>query len=249
VLLGASNLTRAMSTVVGTLETVPGGPWEIVSAAGHGRSYGMASSLWGRQLPGIVDCGLWDALAASSLPTSALLTDIGNDLLYGAAVDQVVRWVEMCLDRLAAIEAEITITGLPLDRLHQLSRTFFYLFRTILFPRSQLTHSQAMRRATRLDSALRDLAIHRSACFIAPSPTWYGIDPIHIRRRDWSPAWRSILEQWPSLAGKTRSVRGSLRRWWPLQCVAPERMRRFGIAHYRRQPDTCFRNGTTVAMY
>ena len=55
--------------------------------------------LW-RELPGIVECGLWDALAQRPpAPTVALLTDIGNDLLYDVPVPQIVSWVETCLDR------------------------------------------------------------------------------------------------------------------------------------------------------
>ena len=57
----------------------------------------------GRELPGITTCGLWDALAARPpARTAALVTDVGNDLLYGAPVAAILDWVAECLDRLAA---------------------------------------------------------------------------------------------------------------------------------------------------
>ncbi|MCZ6542107.1 MAG: hypothetical protein O6768_00410, partial [Planctomycetota bacterium] len=90
VLLGASNLTRGISRAVGIAQAILGTPLEVLIAMGHGRSYGQRSRVLGRSLPGIVDCGLWDALLhGSGRPTYALLTDIGNDVMYGASVPSI----------------------------------------------------------------------------------------------------------------------------------------------------------------
>ena len=65
VLLGASNLTKGISLILDAadrgLDVRRGEGFEVMLAYGHGRSYGMDSSLFGRSLPGILDCGLWDA--------------------------------------------------------------------------------------------------------------------------------------------------------------------------------------------
>ncbi|MEX0819484.1 MAG: hypothetical protein WD070_07815, partial [Pirellulaceae bacterium] len=85
VLLGASNIARSPAIVFDSARSAWGSPLDIVAATGHGRSYGMTSCVLGRTLPGILQCGLWEALATRPLvPTAALLTDIGNDILYGA---------------------------------------------------------------------------------------------------------------------------------------------------------------------
>lgn len=248
-LLGASNLTRAFSTVVGLLESAQQGPLEILAAMGRGRSYGMPSRMLGRELPGIVDCGLWDRLSTTPLPTWALVTDVGNDVLYGAEVDAIVGYVATCLDRLASVGAEIVVTGLPIERLQRLGPLPFYLFRTILFPSSRLSHDQALRRAQQLDDALQSLAARRSARFVAPRASCYGLDPIHIRRREWSGAWRRFLEQWPSSAGKIGPVRASLPRWWALQRAAPCDVRWFGVARRHAQPSQHLRGGSTISLY
>src|SRR5262249_38307569 len=100
ILLGASNLTRGISTVVETEPCIWGRPLDILAAFGHGRSYGSRRWLLGRELPGIVECGLWQALEKSPpAPTAALITDIGNDVLYEEPVDTIVSWVEWCLDQ------------------------------------------------------------------------------------------------------------------------------------------------------
>ena len=89
VLLGASNLTRGISTAVETTRRAVGGPAEYFIAMGHGRSYGARSRVMGRGLPGITECGLWGALGDDHSPTYALLTDVGNDVAYGASVDTI----------------------------------------------------------------------------------------------------------------------------------------------------------------
>jgi hypothetical protein len=84
VALGASNLTRGFQTVVATARSMAGPRAEVVAALGHGRSYGMASRLMVRTLPGILQSGLWHQLEVlPPAPTRALVTDVGNDVLYG----------------------------------------------------------------------------------------------------------------------------------------------------------------------
>ncbi len=77
------------ATVVGwafTLVGLPGNWLMVLAAAGYGRCYGVKSRFVLRDLPPILDCGLWSALRKTShAPTYALLTDIGNDLMQESA--------------------------------------------------------------------------------------------------------------------------------------------------------------------
>ncbi|HEX5443564.1 MAG TPA: hypothetical protein VFW87_07035, partial [Pirellulales bacterium] len=114
VLLGASNVTRGISTVVETACRVWGRPLDLLAAIGHGRSYGMKSTVLVRTLPGILDCGLWPALAERPpAHTAALVTDVGNDLFYGADPPQIAGWIEACVDRLAKLDAAVVMTRMP----------------------------------------------------------------------------------------------------------------------------------------
>src|SRR6185312_6977256 len=103
VLLGASNLKASLPLVVDLLRRRAGGPVEVLAACGHGRSYiAWSRFLAIRHLPGIAGCGLWQALEdRPGLSTVALLTDAGNDLVYGAPVPAIVRGIEACLEKLA----------------------------------------------------------------------------------------------------------------------------------------------------
>src|SRR5688572_31021942 len=106
ILLGASNLKISLPPLLAGLRRRAGGPVEAFIACGHGRSYGAWSRfLFVRRLPGIAGCGLWPALEASpplrNVRRVALLTDAGNDLVYGASPEEIAGWIGTCLDRLA----------------------------------------------------------------------------------------------------------------------------------------------------
>ena len=121
ILLGASNVARGISALTGTARAIWGQPLEVFAAFGRGRSYGLPSRVLVRELSGIVQCGLWDAVGRRDrLPTAALVTDIGNDLIYGRSVDEIAQWVDTCLARLNALEARTVVTGLPIDNLASL---------------------------------------------------------------------------------------------------------------------------------
>ena len=94
-------------------------------------------SVFGRKISGIFPCALWQDLQnRPPLPTAALVTDIGNDLLYGVTPDRLLEWVERCLDRLADAGAATVVTQLPIDSIERLGEARFRFFRRLLFPRS-----------------------------------------------------------------------------------------------------------------
>ncbi|HEY3395822.1 MAG TPA: hypothetical protein VGK58_24180, partial [Lacipirellulaceae bacterium] len=140
IFLGASNLRLSFGTVVAAARRTWGEPLEIMAAIGHGRSYGQDSTVFGRKISGIFPCALWqDLQKRPALPTSALVTDIGNDLLYGVPPEQVLEWVGRCLDRLADVDATTLVTELPIASIERLSESRFQFFRRLFFPRSKLT--------------------------------------------------------------------------------------------------------------
>src|SRR3954464_8187704 len=135
ILLGASNLTRSFPTVVATVQQTWSEPVEIMAARGHGRSYRQDSWDRGRKISGIFPCALWQDLQnRPQLPTVGLVTDIGNDILYGIAPDQLLNWVERCLDLLAAAGAATIITQMPIGSIEGLGERRFQFFRRLFFP-------------------------------------------------------------------------------------------------------------------
>ena len=62
VLLGASNLTLSLRLAIQQIQHCCGRPSEVLAAVGHGRSYGQSSQVLIRELPGIIESGLWSQL-------------------------------------------------------------------------------------------------------------------------------------------------------------------------------------------
>jgi len=225
ILIGASNVTIAFPRLVHGLSQRVGGPLEIWGVHGHGRSYGTWSKVLGRSLPGIIGSRFWDAWTPSNntTPPRALLTDIGNDILYGHDAAQILEWVETCVDRLKGLDAEIVMTRLPLASLEKLSRLRFTLARKILFPGCSLALADVRRHAGELDAGVIALAAKHSIPLAEPEGRWYGIDPIHIRSRWMESAWQKILRGWfpdtspPAFrrVGLSRALQAW--RWWPAE--------------------------------
>lgn len=250
VLLGASNLTRGISTVVETARLTWNEPLSVLAAAGHGRSYGMTTSVFGRRLPAILECRLWrDLSAAPPGPTAILLTDIGNDLIYGSSVETIFRWVETCLDRLLEPEATAILTGLPLAGLTTRPQWQFDLLKRLFFPSRDLRYQEVIERAFELDERLEQLAKERNVSRIVPERAWYGWDPIHIKMQSWPTAWQNILAPWSNSEKNFCAAKGSLRRWIYLRRLHPAERVLWGCAQQQTQPAGRLSDGTTIAWY
>lgn len=228
------------------------GPIELFAAHGHGRSYGMSSRVLWRVLPGIRQCGIWAALedrpARGDAPL-ALVTDIGNDLLYGAIPDQILRWVDLCIDRLEEQGAHIVATALPMESLAKLGRTRYAFLKAILFPGKGPTWQHMQELARSLDSGLAELAKRRQFCLIRPSGDWYGFDPIHIRRSRQTAAISRIFSGWPGIDGHVlvrRPAHGTAIRTWRLR---PAERTMFGKGRLTPQPVATLDDGSLVSLY
>ena len=249
VVLGASNVMRSLGHVVDEARVAWGSPLDLLVATGYGRSYGTDSRVLGRSLPGLLDCGIWPALRdRPPSPTAALLTDVGNDILYGASAERIVEWVETCLDRLRPQVDELLLTQLPLAGIDALGAARFRLVRALLFPSSSVSLAEARAIAHEVNDRITDAAWRHGADVVAPDPAWYGLDPVHVRRRQRRDAWRTILGHWTD-AGEVPvqglSGFGRIR----LRALLPERRRFLGIPQQRTQPAATFSDGSRLSLY
>lgn len=257
VLLGASNVTLGFPRILAALRRVFGGNFDVFAAHGHGRRFGGPSWVPVRTLPGIRDCGLWAALeqsraslgeTAARVPLYALVTDIGNDLVFNSGPDEIIGWVEECLARLRDHGARLTIGRLPLESVTGLGRLRFNLTRSLFFPFSRLTHERVRIDAPRLDELVAETAIRFGAATFQPDPGWYGFDPIHIRRASRAVAWQGALSQWsagdfgPALSP---GIRESLRSWR----IRPAERQVLGVERRSPQPAPPWSDGTRVWLY
>jgi hypothetical protein len=250
ILLGASNVRLGLAVAIATARRIWGGPLDLLAACGLGRSYGQCRLVLGRALPGIRECGLWAALEQrTSAPTAALITDVGNDLLYEVPVPEIESWIRECVDRLLSRGARVVLTPLPLCNIRALSPSKFLLLRSILFPRCRFTLATVRERAFDLDERLRDLARRRNLLLAEHRPEWYGFDPIHVRWRHRSKAWQEMLGKWLNAPASAPALRWPFRHSLYLHRLRPERHWLFGRERRQTQPAGLLPDGTTVSLY
>jgi hypothetical protein len=245
VALGASNLTRGFHSVVSTARAAWGPEVEIVGALGHGRSYGADSRFLVRTLPGILSSGLWrDLESRPRVPARALVTDVGNDILYGFAPNQTLAWVAEALDRLRGFTDDIVLTDLPMANIRRLSPAGFVLFRSMFVPSCRLSFGEVLDRAERVNAGLADLSVAHGARFFRLDPAWYGFDPIHIRPSAWRLAWREMLGPPAGLAPERSGLEA-----WRLYLMRPERQWLAGVEQVTPQTGIRLRSGGRVWLY
>ena len=246
VALGASNLTRGFQTVVSTTRAAWGPHVEVLAALGHGRSYGTRSQLVFRTLPGILDSGLWHELGSRPhMATRALVTDVGNDILYGFSPEQTLAWVAEAVRRLRRVTDDIVVTDLPLASIRRLSKPKCLVIRSILVPSCRLSLAQVLERAARVNTGLADLASAEGVRFFHLDPAWYGFDPIHVRASLWHQAWQQILGAQSQLVADGVSMAESLR----LYLMRPERRWMFGLEQFTQQSGIALPSGGHVWLY
>ena len=246
VALGASNLTRGLHMVVSTARRLRGPDVEILAALGHGRSYGATSRLLARSLPGILQSGIWSRLEAlPPAPTRCLVTDVGNDILYGSPAAQTIGWVEETVDRLQRHSGDIVLTDLPMEGIRGLSNARFLFFRSLYVPGCRLSLSQVRDTTERVNDGLRQLAEARGLRLCRMKPAWYGFDPIHIRPSLWNMAWQEILCGGTIPGGAPASRLEA----WRLYFLRPERRRLFGIEQVTPQAGTPLAAGGRLWLY
>lgn len=252
ILLGASNVTLSFPRLWHGLRRAFAEPVELFAAHGHGRSFGNWNRIGPRELPGLVDCRLWDDLAAlppTNEPSRALITDIGNDILYGVEPDQIAAWVETCLRRLTELRTRIVLTQLPITNTANLGQSRFRFFRTLFFPDCRLTLEAVVSRATRLNESVVELGRRFNVPIPQLRAEWYGLDPIHVLRRHRDTAWREILSTWfeePHIAAfPAVNFSESLRLWRQ----RPKIRHWFGREQHCLQPALREPDGSTLWLY
>ena len=253
VLLGASNVARSFSTLLSASRAVFQQPIDFVTACGHGRSFGIATRALGREIPGIVPCGLWNHLQQQpAAATYALLTDIGNDLVYDVPPETILGWVRECLERL--IDAgtppkNIVVTMLPMGSISQVGWWRYQFFRMLLFRGCQLKIEEIICRAEQINSELTEIFSKFSVTVIEQPKTWYGFDPIHHRRALKTAVWSEILSSWNRTQSFPNFTNGRYGEWFYIRSRVPHERRVFGRTQRRQTPIYPLRDDSTLAIF
>jgi hypothetical protein len=217
-LFGASNLTLGWNAVVSELVHRWQTPLNINVCLGMGRSWIGPSRVFWRILPGITECGLWHHLPEPSSRVAVMMTDIGNDIVYGYPSGKILDAVRVCLDRVLtwAPDCEIVMTRLPVPSIQTLTPIRFRIMRLILFPGSSRTLSSILSESEQVDRGVCDLAKEYSLRLIDSKAEWYGFDPIHVLKPKRAEVFCHYFSHWtrearnaadPGIPERLRSTR------------------------------------------
>jgi hypothetical protein len=245
--LGASNVTLGLSAVLSTARAAWGQDVEVLAALGYGRSYGSPSTIAFRNLPGILQSGLWQDLAAlPAAPTHGLITDIGNDILYGSSPEQILGWVEEAAERLLVFTPDVAITDLPVESIRRLTPSTFLFFRTLFFPPCRLSRNDVLTRVYAVNEGVVRLAERRGLRLTPLRREWYHFDPIHLRPKAWPVAWRQIL-----LCENGQDIRADFSplELARLHTLPPHRRSLFGFEQTARQTGRPLSRGGRLWLY
>lgn len=202
-LFGASNLTLGWNAVVSELVHRWQTPLDINVCLGMGRSWIGPSRVFWRVLPGITECGLWHHLPEPSSRVAVMMTDIGNDIVYGYPPGQILDSVRLCLDRILswAPDCEIVMTRLPIPSIQTLTPMRFRIMRLILFPGSSRTLSSILSESEQVDRGVCDLSREYPLRLIESRAEWYGFDPIHVLKPKRTEVFRHYFSHWTQELG------------------------------------------------
>ena len=211
VVLGASNVSRGLARLATIARHRSTNPLDLFVTAGHGRSYGVNSRVAARRLPSILASGLWRSLerepsvADDARRPLALVTDIGNDLLYGFSAGQVAGWVREAVRRLAERGGRVAITRLPLAGLQTVGPARYRILRTCYVPGCRLSLAALKEAAADLDAKIAAVAADHAAILIEQPGEWYGLDALHLRRRHLDSLWHTACDAWHLPAARART--------------------------------------------
>jgi hypothetical protein len=248
VVLGASNVSRGLSRLVAAVESRSPGA-DLFVAAGHGRGYGVNTRVAARRLPSILGSGLWRGLDRHGGAASvALVTDVGNELLYGARSILVASWVRETVWRLADRGATIAITRLPMAGIAEVGPVRYRALRTFFVPGCRLSLADLKEAATRLDADLQTIAGDFGAHIIEQPAHWYGFDTLHVRRRHLDDLWLMACEAW-GIPVVQSPVTPSVAAWARIGTKAAEVRSLAGLMRFTRQPVLRLPSGGTLSLY
>ena len=226
------------------------GPIEVYLACGFGRSYGHRSSIPFRSVPGILECGLWSAIESEpKLPTFALVTDVGNDLIYGRTPERTIDWVKSCVEKLERHHAQLVVSQLPIHSIRALSVPRYKIFRKFFFPQCNLTLAKLRTFADDTNERLIALANNHDCEVVEVPCEWYGIDPIHYRRRYYATLAHRITSAWSLSNDIQKSLCLPWKKRIQFEWSAPELWWRFGFEQRTKQPAVVLEEGSRVHVY
>lgn len=197
-LLGGSNLGRAVRAVETRLRGALAPPEvRFFSAVGLGRAYCVAGGfLHVRYLPipvsGVLEAA--DQRAQAGDRIVALVTDVGNDIMYGVPPDKLVDALRALFARLHEMDARVVTTTIPVRMREDVSEMRYRFLRTVLFPSSSVSYEDVVEAVGQVNRFLDTQAA--TGVHVLPDLRRYlGYDRIHYSVLSSHRAWTKVTDE------------------------------------------------------
>jgi hypothetical protein len=198
VLLGASNMARGYSALTQHLSKNIS-PTQFINALGPSRGYCARGSLLNFSYSPIGKCKVMKSaedFAQQGGKMVVLLTDIGNDIMYGVSDQSVIECLDTLIESFRSWDAEVFITSIHVDISQDMGKLFFKLLKIIFYPKSQVTFDEADLAVKRLNHYIEEKSKKSEGVhLISGMKVYCGLDKIHFGLLKSHLAWSQIANK------------------------------------------------------
>ena len=195
VLLGASNLARGYSALTRHIPRNISAS-EFLNALGPGRGYCARGGLLNFTYSPIGECGVMKSAkvyAERGFRMAVLLTDIGNDIMYGVPESTLVESLDILIEKSLKMNAEVFMTSIHVDVSKDMGKTSFKLLKSIFYPNSPVTFDQADSAVKKLNHYLAEKSLQNERVHLVNGlGAFCGLDKIHYGLFKSHLAWSRI---------------------------------------------------------
>jgi len=195
IFLGASNLARSLYGLKRCItRCVFPRPVSFLHAMGPGRGYISQGGIFNAIYPPILYCDILKAAynkRKKNQQVIVLITDIGNDIMYGVSSEEIIEGLNLLFNRLNELEAKVFITSIPIDLKKDVSAFYFRILRCIFFPKSYVEQNQASEAIQTINDFIFQ-AFDKNITVINEMKKYCGIDKIHYSLFKSRAAWSHI---------------------------------------------------------
>ena len=196
--MGASNLARGYSLLTRHISSCFGkNKTEFLNALGPGRGFCARGGMFNFTYPPIQDCRILEVAKKKSCDTRAvLITDIGNDLMYGVLADTLIESLDGLIGRALQWDAEIFMTSIHVNLKKDVSPTMFFILKSFFYPGSSITYEEADMFIIKVNGYLEEKARQNERVYLISGMTSFiGMDKIHYSFLKTHLAWEKIANE------------------------------------------------------
>ncbi len=172
---------------------------EFLNALGPGRGFCARGGIFNITYSPIQDCRIIESAKKQSkeaLHTVVLITDIGNDLMYGVSADTLIESLDIMIDEILKWDAEIFMTPIHVNLKKDISQTIFLVLRFLLYPSSKVNYEELDLFVLKINDYLEEkVRGNERMHLITGLEAFVGLDRIHYSLLKTHAAWSTVVEK------------------------------------------------------